>query len=144
MQECPEKLPSSNFLLSAFYPTYIQFSSQNKNTVKVHRVFPSHCFYLVSATKITNSLVYCKRTVWKSLSRFMHVGTYPTRNFSYLRTCQGYGCLVVWAISLYLLILLRKHSPSPYQTRGRPQTFYFLFYKFATSCVFIKQSPPRL
>ena len=70
----------------------------------MHRVFPSRCFFPVSAPGVPNSLVYCKRTVWKSLSRYMHVGTYPTRNFSYLRTSQGYGCQVVWAICLFLFI----------------------------------------
>lgn len=113
----------------------------------MHRVFHVPLFHSRICTRDTNSLVYCERTVWKSLSRYMHVGTYPTRDFSYLRTCQGYGCLVVWAISSFpgdrRVNLYSKKSHSPYQTRGRPQTLFFRF-SFATSCVFSKQSPPRL
>ena len=125
---------SSEFRSKApFYPTFIFLSSQSKNTVKVHRVFPSRCFYSCICTGVPNSIVYCKRTVWKSLSRYMHVGTYPTRNFSYLRTSQGYGCLVVWAICLFLEY---KNSHSPYQTRGRHQTLYFRFYVSNVLCFY--------
>ena len=43
----------------------------------------------------------------------MHVGTYPTRNFSYLRTSQGYGCQVVWAIGLFPFTKTPLHLIKP-------------------------------
>lgn len=137
-------LPCESLIISSFLSYVSIFRSQNKNTVKVHRVFPSRCLILVSAPRVPNSLVYCKRSVQKSLSRFMHVGIYPTRNFRYLRTCQGYGCQVVWAICLLRCFSTNQNSHSPCQTRGRPQTFYFRYFTLSTSCVFIKQSLLRL
>ena len=128
-------------IIGCFYSAYISFSNQSKNTVKVHRVFPSRCLFPVSAPGVPNSLVYCKRTVWKSLSRYMHVGTYPTRNFSYLRTSQGYGCQVIWAISSFPFY---RKIPFALSNLWQASDIRFPFARLQRHCVFIKQSPPRL
>ena len=122
-----------------FYSTFLHLSDQRKNTVKVHRVFPSRCFFPVSAPGVPNSLGYYKRTVWKSLSRFMHVGTYPTRNFRYLRTCQGYGCLVVCAICSFLSKLpLTKSNP------WQASDILFPLSRSQRPVFLLNKSPPRL
>lgn len=50
---------------------------------KVHRVFPSRGLFSVSASEISFAHILKNISV-EVVKRSMHVGTYPTRNFSYL------------------------------------------------------------
>jgi len=79
-----------------FYSPFMSSRTQCKNTVKVHRVFPSHCFSPVSAqgSQIRSFTV---RDSVEVIKPFMHVGTYPTRNFATLEPSR-LRLPVVWAI----------------------------------------------
>jgi len=93
------KISSEILSKAPFYPTFLHLSNQNKNTVKVHRVFPSHCLFPVSAqgSQIHSFIV---RDSVEVVKPFMHVGTYPTRDFATLEPSR-LRLPVVWAIDLF-------------------------------------------
>ncbi len=93
--------------------------SQYKVIVKVHRVFPSSYSYSASSRKLQFHWINIgdSREV---VTPFMHVGTYPTRNFATLGP--------LWLQPPFTGTYIRSFKTSPYHlpAPGRCQILYII------------------
>ena len=78
----PSKTGVSDFKVSHLSCTCAA-ETQCQVAVKVHGVFPSSCGYLVSSPEVQFRRVRGRDSA-QVVTRFVQVGTYPTRNFATL------------------------------------------------------------
>jgi len=112
-----------------------------KDTVKVHGVFPSSFSYSASSRKVQFHWVF-RRDSGEVVTPFVHVGTYPTRNFATLGP-SGLQPPLTGVYKRGLSFAVEKAHLFPLPAPGRSQSQYIIW-NLADSCVFSKQSLPPI